>query len=201
MQDLVKWTLIIFVITIALEIAFYFLKRYYINKLANVLVNGNSEEFESLIQNRFVRYIVPPFNREYMELNNYIATGNDKKTREMFETFRTRTLNNAQKKAVDLQGFNFYLTSKDASNTRYYLDELGKLDMDEKNMTTMKRLYSIIIENDRKMLDRIVEETERMTGDEKLDNQLLLAQVYANLDDKENAEKYLLLVKEGAAKK
>jgi hypothetical protein len=51
------------------------------------------------------------------------------------------------------------------------------------------------------MLDRIVEETERMTGDEKLDNQLLLAQIYANLDDKENAEKYLLLVKEGAAKK
>ncbi|MBE6104379.1 MAG: hypothetical protein E7193_05745 [Erysipelotrichaceae bacterium] len=201
MQDLVKWTLIIFVITIALEIAFYFLKRYYINKLANALVNGNSEEFERLIHNRFVRYIVPPFNREYMELNNYIATGNDKKTREMFETFRTRTLNNAQKKAVDLQGFNFYLTSKDASNTRYYLDELGKLDIDEKNMTTMKRLYSIIIENDRKMLDRIVEETERMTGDEKLDNQLLLAQVYANLDDKENAEKYLLLVKEGAEKK
>ncbi|MBR2792591.1 MAG: hypothetical protein IKE12_08030 [Erysipelotrichaceae bacterium] len=201
MQDLVKWTIIIFAITIALEVGFYFLKRYYVNKLANVLVNGNSQEFERLVQNRFVRYIVPPFNREYMELNNYIATGNDKKTREMFETFRTRTLNNAQKKAVDVQGFNFYLTSKDASNTRYYLDELGKLDMDEKNMTTMKRLYSIIIENDRKMLDRIVEETERMTGEEKLDNQLLLAQVYANLDDKENAEKYLLLVKEGAEKK
>ena len=50
MQDLVKWTLIIFVITIALEIAFYFLKRYYINKLANELVNGNSEEFERLIE-------------------------------------------------------------------------------------------------------------------------------------------------------
>ena len=73
--------------------------------------------------------------------------------------------------------------------------------MDEKNMTTMKRLYSIIIENDRKMLDRIVEETERMTGEEKLDNQLLLAQVYANLEDRENAEKYLLLVKEGTANK
>ena len=189
------WTIIAVAITLGIELVMGILKRYYASKLAQLLMSGQFEEFDKLVDKKLVRYLVPPFNLDYMKLNEAIAAGDDKKTAELLESFRNKRLNSEQQKAVYTHGFSFYMTKGNGDKARYYLDELGKLNVDEKDMKTMKKLYAILIEKDKKLLERTVEETERLEGEERISNLMLLVQVYASLDDKENTEKYLAMLR------
>ena len=189
-----KW-IIIAIITVAIifltEVLRRVLTNYYSKQLMNQLLSSDFNGFFDTLNKKIVQYLLPPFNRDYLKLNAYIAQSDKKKTDELFKSFETKYLNAAQKEAVNTKGFFYYLSLEEKGNTRKYYDRLMETLTDEVQKRDIDRLFNTYIIKGKKYLKETLEEIEDAPIEAKGQLEALVAKMYENDGNEEESDKHL----------
>ncbi len=191
-----KWTIVLICISVAVmlwEVISAAIGRRYVDQLAGLLVKGDFSQFDQMTEQKLVKICVAPFNMEYLKLNSYLMRGNHEKAVEMFDSFRKRSLNRAQKAEVLMSGFNYFASSGDGERALYYRDEINASSDNEEIKKRVNMLYDVLFLKKSDMLDELLKETEEMPEHLRGSNEYLIAQIYANMGDDKNADKYIKL--------
>ncbi|WP_294562770.1 hypothetical protein [uncultured Traorella sp.] len=119
----------------------YLEKRYTIKLMKAIMTD--EDEFLKLVDSFMVKYLFPPYNREFMRLNNYIARGADKKVKEQISLMEQMRMNRNQRFAVYQTAFQYFITINSESNAKNmqrkmnaFIDE-NKLDPEMKKTIDM----------------------------------------------------------------
>lgn len=189
-----KKNIILFAVVLALIIGYEILRRVLTNKqsdkLMKLFLEGNFKEFDKQIDSKLTRYLIPPFNQDYMKLNSYLARGDEKKIHEMFSRFDKVRLNAAQKELVYTNAFYYYVGLKDENKARKYYNLLMESTSDEDSRKEIDRMFDIYINNGYKYLEDTEKEYRNADEREKMKLQALLAVMYENKGDKKKAQEY-----------
>lgn len=184
------------VASVVFELLTYLLEKKYRNQLVELILQGEFEQFDSLANNKLVRYCMKPFNLEFIKLNSFLLRNDEGRSREQFEFLKNKRMNNAQKAEVYKKAFIFYVFDKDGENSKYYLDQINELTGYDDFKAMAGRYYEILIEKKTDMLDELLKETEELADEFKGNNEYLLAEIYGNLGKKKESDKYAELASE-----
>ena len=182
--------IICLIIVFGSEIIMTVVKKANLDKLAGYLMDGNFTAFDKLINNKFIKFILPGFNIEYLCLNRYIAEMNDEKVREYVDQFLTRKMSDVQKKAVYQQGFNYFIFRNDEKYGRKCYEELKKLSNMGEQLKNVDATFEVIIEKKEDVLEKLIKDNDSLSGKERVDNEALIAQIYSYKGDEKNTEEY-----------
>ena len=191
------------IIVIILAVAFIgydmyvaYKRRRLLDQLATHLMKGEMQDFDDLMAEESTRKQIPPFNYEYLQLSRAMMGGNKNRIEQLFEQFKTRRMNAAQKREIAIRGFNYFLEGKNNDQIAYYRDEINSLPDNRENAALKKEVntyYDICIAGKTDMLDELLESNEKMEERYRGMNEYLISQIYENLGDKEKSEEYLAL--------
>ena len=191
----IKIIIIMAVVILICEILIRVLRKKYYNKLTELLMEGKLDEFDQLIEKPLVRLTVYPFNRDYLKLQRHMIAGNKGRVNEIFELFKTRSLNEKQKKQIYPQAFNFYLALENGEQCAYYRDRINELKDDDVIKDAVNISYEICIEKRTDRLDDLLKETEEMEPNRRGVNEMLISQIYLNMGEKKKSQDYNKLAK------
>ena len=188
---------IIVIVLVLLSFGFSIFTSYKRNQLFNQLtehlMKGQFEEFDKMLENPWVKRTIPPFNIEYMQLNRYLMEGRKGKAVEIYDQFRTRRLNEEQRKQVAVGGFDFFVAEGDKERAAYYKDEINKLPASKDNDTIKEEvnvLYEVVMEKKTDRLQELLDKNEKMDEHLRGVNEYLILTIYTNLGQKEKAKEY-----------
>ena len=166
-----------------------------LNRLSEYLVNGKYEEFDKLFSSPDAQKYAKPFNLDYLSLNRKLLSGNKKEIDEAFARFDQVHMNTSQKVAVWQRAYYYYLSAENTENAKKYYEKLSsiiKYNGKEKADIT----YDIYINKGAKYLDKVLKLEHNSSGGAKYEYDALLADIYRNMEDVQNSEKYRKLVEE-----
>lgn len=164
----------------------------YSRELTQDLLNERYEEFNRKAQNRFVRYLLPPFNLDHLKLTAYLAQDRREDIDAQFERFARCRLNREQKKAVYTKGFYYYLRTGNTEKVTHCYKELLEV-LGGEEAEPLNRLYSVYVEKSDRYLPQILEELKRGPKERTAQCAALAAAMYANRGEEEEAHRYYSL--------
>lgn len=166
-------------------------KRSELEKEATLLMmQGKFNEFYSFLNNaKFVK-AVPKFYRAYFKMNGAIMEGNDSLIEESIKEIQEIKMNKSQKSEIYLNAFNYYIDKDNKEEVEKYKTLLLENTNDLQTLKYVQRLYDTKILKSDKHLKEILEELDSSNKVNKLTDYLLLIEIYKNLNDKDNMEKY-----------
>ena len=171
-------------------------RKSIMNKLADLLMKGEIQEFEAMTERKDVKRLVPPFNLDFMKLNRAMLSGDKKKTIEAFDTFKDKKLNDAQKREIATRGFNYFLTEKNDKRVAYYKDQINSLADTKDNIALKEEVnnyYDICIDKKTGKLKELLRKNDELEEKYRSVNEFLIATIYETLGDKEKQEEYMAL--------
>lgn len=158
------------------------------NKLMKCLETGDSENFEKLVNAKSTKRFIHPFNLYFLKLNAAIMKGNKTEIKLAFKDFDNLRINNAQKKMVYEKGFYYYLSQQNKRETKKYYDLL--IDLGSSDNEVLSCFYDTYLMQGAKHLDKMIKRLEQTPDEEKPAYEALIADMYKNLNDKKNSDKY-----------
>lgn len=166
-------------------------KRSELEKEATLLLmQGKFNEYYSFLNNaKFVK-AVPKFYRAYFKMNGAMMEGNDSLIEESIKEIQEIKMNKSQKSEIYLNAFNYYIDKDNKEEAQKYKTLLLENTNDLQTLKYVQRLYDTKILKSDKHLKEILEELGSTNKVNKLTDYLLLIEIYKNLNDKENMEKY-----------
>ncbi|MBQ1522518.1 MAG: hypothetical protein IIZ74_07120 [Erysipelotrichaceae bacterium] len=170
-----------------------FKRNQYFNQLTEYLMKGKFEEFDKMLENPLVKRTIPPFNIEYMQLNRYLMEGRKGKAIEIYDQFKTRRLNDEQRKQVAVGGFDFFVAESDKERAAYYKDEINRLPASKENNSIKEEvnvLYDVVMDKNTDRLQELLDKNESMDEHLRGVNEYLISTIYTNLGNKEKAKEY-----------
>ena len=166
------------------------------DKLTKLFLKGDFDALDKELDKKLTKYLVHPFNLDYLRLNAALAKGKKKEIDAQFEHFDQVRLNNDQKQLIDSNAFYYYVGNKDEKNAKKYYNrimESGLLDEDKK---VFSRLYDTYILKGFQYLEETEKELSEAEEKEKAPLEALLAVMYENKGDKKKAQEYYSKVEE-----
>ncbi len=170
-----------------------FKRNQYFNQLTEYLMKGKFDEFDKMLENPWVKRTIPPFNIEYMQLNRSLMEGRKGKAIEIYDQFKTRRLNDEQRKQVAVGGFDFFVAEGDKERAAYYKDEINKLPASKENNSIKEEvnvLYDVVMDKNTDRLQELLDKNESMDEHLRGVNEYLISTIYSNLGNKEKAKEY-----------
>lgn len=165
------------------------------DRLSNYLVTGNFEEFDKYVNSDEAKRLLPAFNLEYLKLNKSIMQNDMESVGKRLAKIERMKLNDAQKETVYSRAFYFYVTEKEEEKAKRYYKLLNELK-NIKNREMLDRTYDIYIKHGHAYLDDCLEKFENGSTNVKVYLAGLISTMYKNMNDEENAQKYLDFISE-----
>lgn len=134
-------------LVIILLVRKYYIKKYTM-ELMQCLMNDDIQPFLNKLDSFGVKTLFPPFNREYMRLNYYMAHGMDKKVKEQISMMDKMKADRKQRFASYQSAFQYFVSVNSESNAKNmqrkmnaFIEE-NNLDPELKKKTEMEmRIY------------------------------------------------------------
>ncbi|MBQ6655160.1 MAG: hypothetical protein IJM79_06530 [Erysipelotrichaceae bacterium] len=200
MSKEMKMMVAVIVLTMVIQAGLIYLQRHLINKLTTALLKGDYDGFDRLIDKWYVMYVIAPFNVDYLKLNRYSLEGDREKITACYDGFNNKRLNYAQAKQVYLEAFDYFLGQKDRERCLFYREKINALSSKKEDLSSIKQLvndsYDIYIDNKSDMLERLLEQNEKLPESHRGSNEALIARIYENKGSKKKAEEYRKLSEE-----
>lgn len=160
------------------------------NRILEALYSGDLSTFDQLMDSKRAKRLIPLFNRKFLLLNKSLLQGERRPILAQLEEFEQVRMSDVQKASVYAKAFFYFLSCEDKKNTTkyYHLLKENKAYEDQKNLERIYDTYAL-------KGYRYLEETKA----EAEGNPFLLSMVadmYLNQGDQENARKYAELVRE-----
>ena len=171
-------------------------RKALLDKLTEHLLKGELRDFDDLMAENSTKRLVPPFNYEFLQLNRAMMGGNKNRITQLFDQFKTRRLNPAQKREIAIRGFNYYLEEKNNEQLTYYRDQINSLPDKAENAALKEEVntyYRVTVEGRTDILDELLEKTEKLPEKYRGMNEYLISQIYEHMGNKEKTEEYINL--------
>lgn len=158
------------------------------NKLTNAIYQGRIDEFDKIVSKKYVKYLIHPFNLDFLKLNKAIISENRKEIDLIFDRFEKAQLTDNQKIAVYEKGFYYYLQEKNNNKFNKYYQLIKELP-DQTLLNRIQDAYSICGLKDTKLLEKY--ETLLQKEPNNMNVLFLLYNVYKNLGNENKANEIL----------
>ena len=181
-------TLIITLIVLVVVIAADKIVRRRVSEHINALYSaGNGGDLLDYLDGHLVKYLYPAFNRAYMRVNAYELMGDSKgEGQEWALLLSEKRLDEKQRQAIVLRGFEFYLKEGKAKKARELLDEIeGWGEFPSKDMYTV--LYKVVAEKSADYISLCEDKLKSAQGADKLQLLYLLSKQYENAGQTDKA--------------
>ena len=160
------------------------------NKAATLMMQGNFKELYSFLNSTEALKGLSKYNRAYLKMNGSIMDGNDSLIEQSLNEIQEVKMNKQQKTEVYFNAFNYYIDKDLKEKVDYYKELLLKNVKDSQTLNYIDRLYDTKILKSDKYLNEILEELSSKNKVNKITDYLLLVEIYKNLGDTQNANKY-----------
>ena len=160
------------------------------NKAATLMMQGNFKELYSFLNSTEALKGLSKYNRAYLKTNGSIMDGNDSLIEQSLNEIQEVKMNKQQKTEVYFNAFNYYIDKDLKEKVDYYKELLLKNVNDSQTLNYIDRLYDTKILKSDKYLNEILEELSSKNKVNKITDYLLLVEIYKNLGDTQNANKY-----------
>ena len=180
------------IICVILVLLINFGRKYLIkdtlSKLTDYLYNGNFGDFEKLINAWYVKYLINPFNIDFLKLNKALISNNDKEIEKSLSAFENVKMTDIQARNVYQKAFFYYLKNENTKKLKKYYSLISNLE-DKTLLNEIDDIYKIVVENNIDLLDRYLDRYETNNNDSMA--VYLLYHIYDNKGNKKNYNKYL----------
>lgn len=189
MNDSLKIMIVMIVLSIVITIITKYITVKLERQLIDRIVKKDYQGFDELIKSKKVRYLIKPFNVDFMKLNVAILKEDKKQTDEMFDYFDTVKPSRLQKEAVYTKGFYYYLTNERYDKVEKYYNLLQTVQTKKPNFE-VERAYDVFVKNGHQYLEQTLEELKTAEDFAKPVLEGLIARMYENKKDSRMAKKY-----------
>ncbi|HPW53919.1 MAG TPA: hypothetical protein PK631_06050 [Erysipelotrichaceae bacterium] len=189
MNDSLKIMIVMIVLSIVITIITKYITVKLERQLIDRIVKKDYQGFDELIKSKKVRYLIKPFNVDFMKLNVAILKEDKKQTDEMFDYFDTVKPSRLQKEAVYTKGFYYYLTNERYDKVEKYYNLLQTVQTKKPNFE-VERAYDVFVKNGHQYLEQTLEELKAAEDFAKPVLEGLIARMYENKKDSRMAKKY-----------
>lgn len=194
------WLIVVIVIfSIVMVFGPTILRKVTWKKIVDALGHKDFDSLYKIIDSKACKLAYPPFNREYMRLNGYLAQENDAKVEKQLKALLDMNASSKQKGSVYARAFYYYLEKGKSKDAEKMLSK-GKGVVDEATYQNMQMQFSILVKEEakyikecQKMLDSIWDGKSALSEKDKVPVgiiQYMIGLQYSYLKDKENQEKY-----------
>lgn len=159
-------------------------------KAATLMMQGKFKELYSFLNSDEALKGLTKFYRAYLKMNGSIMDGNDSLIEQSLNEIQEVKMNKQQKAEVYLNAFTYYVDKNSKDKVDYYKELLLKNVNDSQTITYVDRLYDTKILKSDKHLNEILEELKSNKKINKVTDYLLLVEIYRNIGDTENVNKY-----------
>ena len=160
------------------------------SKAATLMMQGKFKELYSFLNSDEALKGLTKFYRAYLKMNGSIMDGNDSLIEQSLNEIQEVKMNKQQKAEVYLNAFTYYIDKNSKDKVDHYKELLLKNVNNSQTITYVDRLYDTKILRSDKHLNEILEELNSKNKINKITDYLLLVEIYKNLGDKDNADKY-----------
>ena len=189
MNDALKLTIIAigfsFVFTIVTRVLTVKLEK----ELINLIITKDYDGFYKLIDSKKTKYLLRPFNIDFMKLNVALLKSDVEQIETMFNHFEKVRLNKVQKEAVYIKGFYYYLSIENYDKVKKYYGYIKQLINDE-SIYEFDRIYDVYIKNGCEYLQDTIKELETANELVKPVLEAMISKMYENKGDSKLSQEY-----------
>lgn len=180
---------------LALLLFFKIFQKRKQEELLMLLQSQKYDEFDSVANDKFTRFLFPRFNLEYLKLNALIIQGKEKEVDKTFNTIFEIKMTNPQKQDIYMKAFNYYVGMENSAKSKEMLDIINTFDNEEMK-TEANTIYDIFVLKRSNHLEEMLQLIEEQDESVKGITEYLISVQYENEGNKKLADKYQKLSKE-----
>ena len=170
----------------------YFLLSFHKQKQLLQLLNQKSfEKLHREFSSFWTRILMPKYNLEYIKLNCYLMERNKNQIDAQFEKLFPLKKSSRQQEDLLRKSFEYYLETENKKQCEKILDLMDTLDIKQE----AQMMFDILLDKKADYIDFLLEKAENCIGENKAVCYTLVAQQYANINDKDSERKYQTLAK------
>ena len=185
MENIVKFITMILIIAMIVNLIYEKREKQKVQeKLLALLYERKFDAFDEVIKSNKTRKLIPYFNIQFMLLNEALMCNDDEKAELLFQQFKKVKLKKAEKEAVALKAFYFYLSVSNYEIAEDYYRDIKQLHNNE-NIPDLDRINDTYIKKGYAYLDQTLKESKN--------NPMLLsmiADMYLNKGDLDKQKEY-----------
>ncbi len=189
MNDALKLLIVVIVFSVVMAIVKKYSSSKLEKQLIQLLADKDYKGFDELINSKKVKNSIPPFNVDFMKLNVAILKEDKNEIDRMFESFDYVRPNKAQKEAVYVKGFYYYLSNEKYDKVEKYYKLLAELKSQE-SMYEFDRAYDVYVNKGCRYLEETIAELNTAPDYYKPALAGLISSMYENRKDEKMAKKY-----------
>ena len=170
-----------------------YIVKYVSSNLTDYLYNGDFDNFEKLINKWYTKYLIHPFNIDFLKLSEALIKQDSKQIEKCLEVFENTTITDKQKQAIYQKAFFYYLQEDNHTKLKKYYKLIKNLE-DKTLFNNIDDIYKIVVDKDVTLLSKY----ENIYNENNNNSMAayLLYNIYKNSDDSKNANKYLNIFNE-----
>ncbi len=196
----VLMVILVIVSTLVIQGGFMLMQRRLIDQVTGALMKQDYEKFDRLMEKKTVKYLIAPFNQDYLKLNRYSLAGDTDKIIECYDQFAQRRLTYGQAKEVYLSAFDYFLSRGDKQRCQLFRDRINDLTSKKENIDGIKEIvndsYDVYLDHKTDMLERLLKQIEDLPETHRGAKEAMIAKIYENLGNRKKAEEYHKLSEE-----
>ena len=165
-----------------------YIVKYVSSNLTDYLYNGDFDNFEKLINKWYTKYLIHPFNIDFLKLSEALIKQDSKQIEKCLEVFENTTITDKQKQAIYQKAFFYYLQEDNHTKLKKYYRLIKNLE-DKTLFNNIDDIFKIVVDKDVTLLSKY----ENIYNENNNNSMAayLLYNIYKNLDDSKKANKYL----------
>ena len=162
------------------------------NSLLKHLNNQDYDGFDKECETAEVQSFIPAYNLNFLKLNAALMRDDKQRIEDTIASFDSIKMNEAQRKALYEKCFYYYISTKNKEKAEHYYQMLMTT---KGNNDIYSYFYDTYVLEGTKYLDEVLEKVDSLNAQQKIVFYTLIADMYRNANDKENAKKYDELLK------
>lgn len=165
-----------------------------IDRLTQLLVQQQYQQFDEIVDTIQVRKYFAQFNHLFLKLNKEILANNTEKAEQLMDQLLTIKLSNRQKEAFYSKAFYYFVAKKDYEMVKEYHQRY--MNECKNNKEEIDRVYDTIIAKGYRYLDASLQQLANASKPVQIQLYSLIATMYENKNDKQRAEQYTAKLKQ-----
>ena len=193
MHNVMLVFVVLFIISIIIELALNYYKEKVQNDLVLLIANREHDKFDKRIKEKKMCFLIPIANYHMLKINNAIVQ--NKLNEVIFEVHELEKLklNDEQNTFVYCKAFAYFLSVKDNKNVEKYYSVVKNLP-DSASKKYAEMVYDTLVKNNYSYIKDAEKILDNAEGEDKFNILTLLFQMYTNKNDEKMTKKYLEMI-------
>lgn len=171
-------------------------RNAYADHIVKLVASGKFDEFDKEINSDEAKKNIPPANIDILKFNVALICNKQDEVIKIFDSFNNKRLSNDAKLTIYSRALGYFISINDIERCKVCYEKIMALPKNEQTKASVQRVYDIMVEKKTNYLNELLKEVESLEDSQKYLDEFLISEIYTNLNDVENANKYAELAKD-----